>query len=177
MGTTVEIRGISKSYVRNTRVLNPVDLTVQSGELFFLLAEESERVAGRPFRNQFRRNAFELGKLVGDKARLPQSSTAARRREAMMRIRSVSMRSPHSRRAADASSFTALPELWSGCANLRSSGKRTCADKLKADAEFLRLADHFMIVPFRREVKMCVKKFHCQFSFPYNIIRFFRIST
>ena len=37
MGTTVEIRGISKSYVRNTRVLNPVDLTVQSGELFFLL--------------------------------------------------------------------------------------------------------------------------------------------
>ena len=36
MGTTVEIRGISKSYVRNTRVLNPVDLTVQSGELFFL---------------------------------------------------------------------------------------------------------------------------------------------
>ena len=37
MGTTVEIRGISKSYIRNTRVLNPVDLTVQSGELFFLL--------------------------------------------------------------------------------------------------------------------------------------------
>ena len=51
-------------------------------------------------------------------------------------------------------------------ADRKSVGKRTCADKLKADAEFLRLADHFMIVPFRREVKMCVKKFHCQFSFP-----------
>ena len=37
MGTSVEIRGISKSYVRNTKVLNPLDLTIASGELFFLL--------------------------------------------------------------------------------------------------------------------------------------------
>lgn len=37
MGTTVEIKGISKSYVKNVKVLNPVDLTIHSGELFFLL--------------------------------------------------------------------------------------------------------------------------------------------
>ena len=37
MGTSVEIRGISKSFVRNTKVLNPLDLTIASGELFFLL--------------------------------------------------------------------------------------------------------------------------------------------
>ena len=37
MGSCVEIRGISKSYVKGKKVLEPIDLTVNPGEIFFLL--------------------------------------------------------------------------------------------------------------------------------------------
>lgn len=37
MGSQVEIRGISKSYVKGKKVLEPINLTVNPGEIFFLL--------------------------------------------------------------------------------------------------------------------------------------------
>lgn len=37
MGSCVEIRGISKSYIKGKKVLEPIDLTVNPGEIFFLL--------------------------------------------------------------------------------------------------------------------------------------------
>lgn len=37
MGSRIEIRGISKSYVKGKKVLEPIDLTVEPGEIFFLL--------------------------------------------------------------------------------------------------------------------------------------------
>ena len=37
MGSRIDIRGISKSYVKGKKVLEPVNLTVEPGEIFFLL--------------------------------------------------------------------------------------------------------------------------------------------